>query len=400
MKIPFFDLRRQYDCIKDELARAVANVHQKGRYILGDNLRAFEDEFANYCGCRFGIGVGSGTDAIFLSLLACGIKTGNEVITVPNTAVPTVCAISMTGAKPVFVDVDEKTYNMDPEELRKLLDKRYKMSDIRKIKAIIPVHLYGQPADMDPILEIARTYNLKVIEDACQAHGAVYYSKKSNEKKAENQITNNDSRIMTRRVGSFGHAVAFSFYPTKNLGCYGDGGMVVTNNEGIFRKVRMLRNYGQTDRYHHEIKGINSRLDELQAAILRVKLKYLDSWNKKRKNIAEIYDNSIRAVDIIKPIEASYGSHVYHLYVIRKSKREKLQNYLKQKGVTTLIHYPIPVHLQKAYEDLGAKEGVFPISENCSKEVLSLPIYPELEKEEIIKIVDLINNFKSDLNDN
>ncbi len=389
MNIPFFDLRRQYDCIRDEIDRAMAEVHQKGWYILGDNLSAFEDEFAQYCGCKFGIGVGSGTDAIYLALLACAIKEGDEVITVPNTAAPTVSAICMAGATPVFVDVDEKTYNMDPEKLNELLERR----TTELPKAIIPVHLYGQPADIGPLLGIARTYNLKVIEDACQAHGAVYYSKLSNEKRAENQIMNNDSRITSRRVGSFGHAAAFSFYPTKNLGCYGDGGMVVTNDEDIFHKVRLLRNYGQTDRYHHKIKGVNSRLDELQAAILRVKLRYLDSWNERRKEIAEIYHDSIRARDITKPIEMAYGSHVYHLYVIRTWKREKLQNYLKQKGIEALIHYPIPVHLQKAYEDLGAKEGDFPVAEKCSKQVLSLPIYPELEEKEISKIVNVINEF-------
>lgn len=362
MQIPFGDLRRQYLSIKDEVDEAISKVLNKGSFILGENVESFEREFSSFCGAKFGVGVGSGTEALHLSLLACGVKPGDEVITVANTAVPTVSAISFANATPVFVDIDLQSHNINPSKIEE------KISE--KTKVILPVHLYGQPADMDPILEVANQYKLRVIEDACHAHGAEYKG---------------------RKVGTFGNIGCFSFYPSKNLNAYGDGGMTVTNDEEIAIRLKMLRNYGEQRRYYNPIKGFNSRLDEIQASILRVKLKYLDEWNDKRKKIAELYNNLLKAV--IKPKEMDYANHVYHLYVIRSQKRDQLQMYLQEKRIVTLIHYPVPIHLQPAYRELGLKESSLPVTEKYSNEILSLPIFPELTKEEIEYISTSVNSF-------
>ena len=361
MKVDIFSLKTQYREIKAELEGPIDKVLQSGAFILGEDVGLFEQEFARYCGVKYGIGVNSGTDALFLACLACEIREGDEVIAPSYTYIATVLAISMTGAKPIFVDINEKTYNIDVSKIEQLITK--------KTKAILPVHLYGHPVDMDPLIEIARKYNLKIIEDCAQAHGAMYKNKK---------------------VGSFGDAGCFSFYPTKNLGAFGDAGMVVTNSNQIKEKLLLLRDYGRKDRYKHIVKGYNSRLDTLQAAVLRVKLKHLDEWNEKRRKNAALYTKLFRQKhkDVILPHEADFARHVYHLYVVRVKKRERLAQELMDKGVRTLMHYPIPVHLQEAYKALGYKKGDMPISEKCCDEILSLPMYPELDKKEIEYVVN------------
>lgn len=359
MQIPFFELNRQYLSIQAEIDQAVARVFRSGWYILGEELKAFEIEFSAYCRSRYAVGVGSGTDALQLALLACGVKAGDEVITVPNTAVPTVVAIVAAGARPVMVDIDPKTYTMDPERLKSYLESQ---SLPLKAKAVVPVHLYGHPADMGPIIEIAKKYELRVIEDACQAHGAEYCG---------------------TRVGTLGDAGCFSFYPTKNLGGYGDGGMVVVNEESLANNLRMLRNYGEESKYKNAVYGYNSRLDELQAAVLRVKLRHLDEWNQRRRSIAELYRKLLTCSGLSLPCEAAYAKHIYHLYVVRSPERDSLQQKLKEQGISTSIHYPMPIHYQKAYQGLGYVRGDFPVSERFSSEILSLPLYPELTDEQI-----------------
>jgi dTDP-4-amino-4,6-dideoxygalactose transaminase len=369
--IPFGDLSREYHEFSEELEGAIKEVCQNGWFILGRKVEEFENAFAEYIGNNvYVIGVGSGTEALHLSLISSGVKYGDYVITVPNTAVPTVSAISFAGATPLFVDVNSISYNLDPKKLLEIVIKEKNRLG-RKLKAIIPVHLYGQTADMEPILEIAKEFDLKVIEDACQAHGAEYQG---------------------RRVGSLGDYAAFSFYPSKNLGAYGDGGAIVTRDPAEARKLKMLRNYGQEKRYYHKIKGLNSRLDELQAAILKVKIEYLDKWNNRRREIANIYSQRISNPLVTKPSEMPYGKHVYHLYVIRHPDRDRLMTYLENKGVKTLIHYPVPVHLQEAYKDLNYAESSFPVAEQLTREILSLPIFPQLRDDEVKKIVELINS--------
>lgn len=362
--IPFGDLKLQYHAIKIELDEAIQSVLENGWFILGKNVSAFEEEFASYCGVSFALGVGNGTDALQLALMACGVGPGDKVITAPNSATFTALAISATGAIPAFVDIDPLTYNMDPEKLPDAIDTR--------TKAIIPVHLYGQPADMDPILAIARKHDLCVIEDAAQAHGAHYKN---------------------RRVGTLGDAGCFSFYPSKNLGAFGDGGMVVTNNPEIAEKVHMLRNGGQKTRYDHQCLGVNSRLDDLQAAILRVKLAHLDKWNQRRRHIAALYTALLGDSSVESPAESLDAEHVYHLYVIRSRDRESLRQYLAEQGVGTAIHYPTPIHLQGAYRQLGLVAGSFPITEDYAAKVLSLPNYPELTDTKIRHIAGLVRDW-------
>jgi len=362
--IPLVDLRAQYLSLKLGIDRAIQRVINDTDFILGKEVKLFEKEFASFSEAKYGVGVASGTDALHLSLLALGIRPGDEVITTANTFVATVLTISYTGAQPVLVDIDQKNYNMDPSLLGKAITK--------KTKTVIPVHLFGQPADMDPLMEIAREHNLKVIEDACQAHGAEYKG---------------------RRVGSIGDIGCSSFYPGKNLGAYGDGGMVLTNNEKIAQRIRMLRNYGSRVKYYHEFKGFNSRLDTIQAAILRVKLKALDKWTKERREHAKRYNELLRGMEVVTPKEEDYAKHVYHLYVIRVKKRDKLLKYLKSKGIFAGIHYLIPIHLSDAYRDLGYKRGDFPVTEQIAREMISLPMYPELKENEIKYIVDNIKAF-------
>lgn len=364
--IPFFETGRQYNKIKNKIDNAIQRVLNSKCFILGPELEKLEKEFASYCGVSYAIGCASGTDALFLSLIAAGVGNGDEVITVANTALPTVSAIRNTGAIPVFVDIDEGTFLIDVSKIEKAITS--------KTKAIIPVHLYGQSCDMDKIMKIAKNHNLIVIEDACQAHGALYKNKK---------------------VGSFGKMSAFSFYPTKNLGGYGDGGMITTNDKKIADKLKKLRNYGLENRekYLHTIKGFNSRLDEIQAAIIRTKLPYLDEWNQRRKEIADFYKNYIKNKKIILPKEENINTHIFHLFVVRCKERDKLRKYLEKNNIKTLVHYPLPLHLQPSYADLEVLKGSLPITEKIAKEILSLPIFPELNKKEIKKIVNVINKF-------
>ncbi len=330
---------------------------------LGKNVQAFEVDFARYCGTEYAIAVGSGTEALQLALMGCGIGPGDEVITVSNTFIATVEAIVLVGAKPVFVDINPDTYNIDVAQIESKINGR--------TKAILPVHLYGHPANMSPILELAQIHKLKVIEDACQAHGAEYKG---------------------RRTGSLGNAGCFSFYFTKNLGAYGEAGMVTTSDPDIAKKCRMLRDHGSNIKYHHQLMGINGRIDEIQAAVLRVKLPHLDEWNEKRRSLAQAYNAGLPSI-YVKPKEMSWAKHVYHLYVIRTPERDRLKAYLESKGIATAMHYPIPIHLQEACRSFGGKNISLPITEKLTGEILSLPMYPELTTEEVGYICDCIREF-------
>lgn len=362
--IPAVDLKAQYASIKPAIDEAIAGVLESGCYILGENVKSFEREFAKYNDSRYGISVASGTSAIHLALLACGIKKGDEVITVSNTATPTVLAICYTGAKPVFVDIDPDTYNMDVSRVENVITSR--------TRAIVPVHLFGQPADMGPLMELSERHGLKVIEDAAQACGAEYAGKKA---------------------GTFGDAGCFSFYPTKNLGAYGDGGIVVTDDKEISEKMRLLRNYGQEKTYHSLIKGFNSRLDEIQAAILRVKMKNIDRWNEMRKRNALLYNEMLVGSGVITPVQRQISKHIYHLYVVRCMRRNGLRQWLGSNGISTNIHYPVPVHMQKAFSDFKAYKGSLPVTERYAGQILSLPMYPEMEKEQIEQVSEAIKKF-------
>ena len=354
-RILFNDLRPQYAAIRQEIDAVIAGVVQRGWFVLGPEVEAFEAEFAAYCGAQYAVGVGSGTEALHLALWAADLKPGDEVITVAHTAVPTINAISLTGARPVFVDVDPTTYTMDADSSAAAVTSR--------TRALLPVHLYGHPADMGPLQELAQTYRLWLIEDAAQAHGAEYCG---------------------ARTGQLGHLAAFSFYPTKNLGAYGDGGMVVTDAPALAERIRLLRNYGQTDRYHHQIEGLNSRLDEIQAAILRVKLRYLETWTAARRERAARYAAALP--DVRTPGEATWARHVYHLYAVHVPRRDEVQQALLAAGIGTLVHYPVPAHLQPAYAYLGVGRGSLPVTERLASEELSLPLYPELPLEQVDEV--------------
>jgi dTDP-4-amino-4,6-dideoxygalactose transaminase len=349
--IPFVDLKTQYLGIKDEINEAIQNILDTCQFTLGAEVATFEQEFAAYSGGQQGIAVNTGTSALHLALLAAGIGPGDEVITVPFTFVATVASIYYSGAKTVFVDINPETYTMDVNAIEKAITKN--------TKAIIPVHLYGQPADMDPILEVAKKHNLVVIEDAAQAHRAEYKGK---------------------RVGSLGDMGCFSFYPGKNLGAYGEGGMVVTNNPDYAHTIRMLRDWGAEKKYHHVLKGYNFRMEGIQGAVLRVKLKYLDGWTEGRRTAAASYNELLAGTSVPTPKEMDYAYHVYHVYAVRTQNRVEWQEKLNAKGIQTGIHYPIPVHLLPAYSDLGYKAGDFPHAEQAANEVLSLPMFPELTR--------------------
>jgi len=365
MQVPFLDLKAQYRSIKEEIDAAMQAVVDQTAFAGGPFVARFEEAFAAFCGCKYAVGTGSGTDALWMALIAAGVGPGDEVITVPDTFMATAEAISFCGAKPVFVDVVESTCNMDPEKLEGAITAR--------TKAIIPVHLFGQPADMDPILEIARRHGLLVIEDACQAHGAQYKGK---------------------MAGSIGDAGCFSFYPGKNLGAYGEAGAVVTNSEALAEKMRMFRDHGQAQKYQHSMVGWNARMDGLQGAVLSVKLNHLEDWNNARRQNAQLYSELLQRVkSIVLPTEADYARHVYHIYAVRTPKRDSLMACLAEKGISCGIHYPIPVHLQKAYEDLGLGEGSFPVVERCATEFVSLPMFPELTAEQISFVADEIKGF-------
>jgi dTDP-4-amino-4,6-dideoxygalactose transaminase len=347
--IPFVDLKAQYTSIKDEVNAAIQGVLESCQFTLGSEVAAFEREFAAYCQTDHGVGVNTGTSALHLALLAAGVGPGDEVVTVPFTFVATVAAIHYTGARPVFVDIEPGSFNLDVAALEAAITDR--------TKAILPVHLYGQPANMDPILDIAKKRGLIVIEDAAQAHGAEYKG---------------------RRAGSLGHMGCFSFYPGKNLGAYGEGGMVVTNNADYARTIRMLRDWGAERKYEHVLKGYNFRLEGIQGAVLRVKLKHLEAWTEARRSAATRYDRLLAGSGVQTPAAMSYARHVYHIYAIRTQQRQAWQAALSDQGIQTGIHYPIPVHLLPAYSDLGYKRGQFPTAEKAAAEVLSLPMFPEL----------------------
>ena len=347
--IPFVDLKAQYVSIKNEVNAAIQGVLDSCQFTLGSEVAAFEEEFAAYCQTQHGVGVNTGTSALHLALLAAKVGPGDEVITVPFTFVATVAAIHYTGARPVFVDIDPSSFTMDVNAIEAAITD--------KTKAILPVHLYGRPADMDPILEIARKRNLVVIEDAAQAHGAEYKG---------------------RRAGSLGDMGCFSFYPGKNLGAYGEGGMVVTGNAEYARTIRMLRDWGAERKYEHVLKGYNFRLEGLQGAVLRVKLRHLEAWTEARRSIATRYDRLLAGSGVPTPAAMPHARHVYHIYAIRTQQRQVWQKALLEQGIQTGIHYPIPVHLLPAYADLGYTRGQFPNAERAADEVLSLPMFPEL----------------------
>lgn len=355
MKVPFLDLAAQHAPLRNELDQAIARVVDCGAFAGGPFVTEFESDFAGYCETDHAIGVGNGTDALWLALLACGVGPGDEVITVPSTFMATAEAITYSGAKPVFVDVDERTCTMDPAALPHALS--------RRTKAIIPVHLFGQPADMDPILEFARTHGLAVIEDAAQAHGARYKG---------------------RRAGSLGDVGCFSFYPGKNLGALGEAGAVVTNRADIDEKIRVLRDHGQTRKYHHTMVGWNCRMDGIQGAVLRVKLRRLEAGNQLRRQHAARYTSVLRKLDEVTcPYQAPYAEHVYHIYAIRVHDRDRVLHQLEQQGISCGIHYPVPVHLQEAYADLGYTRGAFRNAEAAAAEFISLPMFPELSADQI-----------------
>jgi UDP-2-acetamido-2-deoxy-ribo-hexuluronate aminotransferase len=357
---PFIDLKAQYSNIKDEVLRCINDILESSHYILGENVKKFEDDIKSYLGVSEAIGVASGTDALHLALKALDITHGDEVITTPFTFFATVEAILYVCAKPVFVDIDENTYNIDPDKIEEKITPR--------TKAIIPVHIFGCPADMIKINEIAQKYGLKIIEDAAQAFGA---------------------KIGDKKIGTFGDIACFSFYPSKNLGCFGDGGMVVTNNPEIADKIRILRNHGSPGRYVHETVGLNSRLDEIQAGVLRIKLKHIDEYNSLRRKKANIYTKFL-SDKVITPKEVENTYHVYHLYSIRSESRDKIKEILAKQGFPSVVYYPIPMHLQKAIANLGFKKGDFPIAEKVSREILALPIYPEIPDEEVFEISQII----------
>jgi len=375
--IPFLDLVTQHEELEDDLVAVFRKSLRSGRFIGGPMVEGFEKDFAGFCDAKYCVGVGSGTDALRFALIAAGVKMGDTVVTVPNTFIATTEAISQAGAYPDFVDIDERTYNIDPAKLQEYLESECKTDDQtgqpvhqrtgRPVTAVVPVHLYGQMADMDPILELAEKYHLLVIEDACQAHGAEYYSAKTD---------------CWRRAGSLGRAAAFSFYPGKNLGACGEGGAVSTNDAEMAQTVRMLRDHGQAKKYYHEIEGYNGRLDSIKAGILQIKLRHLPEWNAKRLRNAHRYNELLGPIEgIITPYEPSWARAVYHLYIVRVRNREALQEYLLESGISTGLHYPVPLHLQKAYAKLGYGERGFPVSEKVAAEILSLPMFPELTAE-------------------
>ena len=358
MSVPFIDFRPQYETIKDEISGGLKAVFEKGNFILGQEEKDFEAEFAKYCGANYAVGVNSGTDALYLALASLDVKQGDEVILPAHTFIATALCISYTGATPVFVDIDDAIYNMDPKAVEKAITP--------KTKVIIPVHIYGQAAPMDEINKIAEEHNITVIEDAAQAHGSSYKGK---------------------MIGSLGAIACFSFYPTKSLGAFGDGGIVVTNNEEIYGKLQMLRDYGRQGRYEHKIKGYNSRLDTVQAVILSAKLKYLDQWNEMRAEKGDCYCQLLKDIDgVIPPVTKEERTHVYQTFAIRVKDRNRVCEEMQKNGIGVLIHYPIPIHLQEAYQDLGYKKGDFPVAESVADNVLSLPMFPHITNTQIEEV--------------
>jgi dTDP-4-amino-4,6-dideoxygalactose transaminase len=365
MKVNFLDLKIQNRMIKDEVMKEIGDVIDSAAFAGGPYVEKFENEFAKFCECKYSAGVGNGTDALWVALIALGIGKGDEVITTPNSFIATAEAISYAGATPVFIDVLDKTYSMNLEMLEKAITE--------KTRAIIPVHIFGQVCDMDPILEIARKHNLFVIEDACQAHGARYKNKPA---------------------GSIGDAGAFSFYPGKNLGAYGEAGAVTTNNENLIKKIRMFRDHGQVTKYYHDMIGWNARMDGIQGAVLNIKLKYLDKSNDDRRSIAKKYEKLLGSMEeITLPFEAEYSKHIYHIYGIRVKNRDGLMNYLKENDIGCGIHYPVPIHLQNAYKELSYKKGSFPVAEKSAEEFISLPMFSGLKEEEVEFVAKTIKDY-------
>ena len=368
LKVPFVDLKAQHDSIREEISHAIDAVINAGDFILGDELRRFEENFAAYLGASHVIGTGNGLDALRIALVSLNIGPGDEVILPANTYIATALAVSAVGASPVLVDVEEETFNLDSRLVEQAITNR--------TKAILVVHLYGQPAEMDALLDISARHNIHLIEDACQAHGAQYRG---------------------RCAGTFGAAGCFSFYPSKNLGALGDAGAVVTASPELAEKIQQLRNYGQREKYYHILKGINSRLDNIQAAVLSVKLKNLDHWNQQRRKHAERYRELLTNIGQIKlPHVARDRTHVFHLYIIRCGNRDALQSFLKARGIHTQIHYPLPIYRQQAYSDLGFYAGHFPVTDMVAKDILSLPMYPELRPEQIEHVANSITAFYDD----
>ena len=388
--IPFLDLVTPHVELESELTAVFRQALTTAAFIGGTNVESFEREFAAFCDAAFCVGVGSGTDALRFALRAAGVCAGDVVVTVPNTFIATTEAISQAGAFPEFVDVDAQTYNMDAERLARFLERecdvepgsgrRISRRTGRPVTAVVPVHLYGQMADMDAIMEVAEAYGLIVVEDACQAHGSKYFSKKVN---------------AWRTAGSMGAAAAFSFYPGKNLGACGEAGAVTTGDAAIAQKVAMIRDHGQAKKYYHDIEGYNGRLDSIQAGILRVKLRHLTQWNDQRRECAGVYGKVLAplADRIVLPVEPAGSRAVYHLFVIRHADRQGLQSHLASRGIGTAIHYPIPLHLQRAYQRLGYREGDFPVSEEAAKQILSLPMYPQLGAEQQQRVAEAVAEF-------
>jgi dTDP-4-amino-4,6-dideoxygalactose transaminase len=387
--IPFLDLATPHFELERQLTDVFKRALRAASFIGGPMVEQFEHAFAEFCGTKHCVGVGSGTDALRFALIAAGVKPGDIVITVPHTFIATTEAISQAGAEPRFVDINERTYNMEPANVRAYLENFCTIDDRlgvvieiksgKPVTAIVPVHLYGQMADMDPLLEIARRFNLIVVEDACQAHGAQYFSKKENR---------------WRIAGSMGKAAAFSFYPGKNLGACGEAGAVTTDDEALAQKSRMLRDHGQSKKYYHEMEGFNGRLDSIQAGILAAKLRFLTEWNQKRQEAARRYDKMLSPVEgVIRPYCPNWARAVYHLYVIRVRDREALQKQLAEANIGTSIHYPVPLHLQKAYESLGYKQGDFPITERIASEIVSIPMFPQLGAEQQSRVAEEVAHF-------
>lgn len=364
VQVPFLDLRKTYLELKDEIDAAAARVLESGSYILGSEVEAFEEEFADFLGVRHCVAVSSGLEALHLALLAMGVARGDEVLVPANTYIATWLAVSHAGAVPVPVEPDLGTYNIDPGRIEAAITPR--------TRGIIPVHLYGVPADIDPILEIARRHGLWVMEDAAQAHGARYKGV---------------------RVGGLGDVAGWSFYPGKNLGAFGDAGAITTNREEIADRARVLRNYGSRIKYHNEVKGFNSRMDALQAAMLRVKLRHLDQWNDRRRAVARSYAEALMDTDLVLPSVPSHSEAVHHLYVVRSARRDALQEYLRRQRIGTLIHYPVPPHRQDAYREMGMLEGTLPLTERIHREVLSLPMGPHLTAEQVESVVQAVHEF-------
>jgi dTDP-4-amino-4,6-dideoxygalactose transaminase len=384
-KIPFLDLVTVHRGLQDEFVDVLKTALSTAGFIGGPMVKGFEEDFAQFCESRFCVGVGSGTDALRFALIAVGVRSGDIVVTVPNTFIATTEAISQTGARPDFVDIDERTYNMDTGKLRQYLEKECSWDSGAKrafhketgspVTAVVPVHLYGQMADMDPILDLAAQFNLKVIEDACQAHGAEYFSKKENR---------------WRKAGSMGHAAAFSFYPGKNLGACGEAGAITTDDEDLAQTCRLSRDHGQSKKYYHEIEGYNGRLDAIQAGFLRAKLRHLKKWNAERREIAANYNRLLTGSEgvVTLPHQPAWSRSVFHLYVVQVADRIQLQKKLDEAGIGTGIHYPVALHLAKAYEGMGFRVGDFPVTENAASHILSFPMFPELTAHQQERVVN------------